>query len=31
MTHGEKNKTEVDKYGHEAKEKKISDAIDADK
>ena len=23
----EKNKTEVDKYGHEAKEKKISDAV----
>ena len=27
LTHGEKNKTEVDKYGHEAKEKKISDAV----
>jgi iron only hydrogenase large subunit-like protein len=26
LTHGEKNKTEVDKYGHEAKDKKISDA-----
>jgi iron only hydrogenase large subunit-like protein len=27
LTHGEKNKTEVDKYGHEAKDKKISDAV----
>lgn len=27
LTHGEKNKAEVDKYGREAYEKKISDAI----
>ncbi len=27
LTHGEKNKAEVDKYGHEAFEKTISDAI----
>ena len=27
LTHGEKNKAEVDKYGHEAYEKTISDAI----
>ncbi len=27
LTHGERNKTEVDKYGHEAHEKTISDAI----
>ena len=27
LTHGEKNKSEVDKYGMEAYEKKISDAI----
>lgn len=27
LTHGEKNKVEVDKYGHEAHEKTISDAI----
>lgn len=27
LTHGEKNKSEVDKYGHEAFEKTISDAI----
>ena len=27
LTHGEKNKAEVDKYGHEAHEKTIEDAI----
>jgi iron only hydrogenase large subunit-like protein len=27
LTHGEKNKAEVDKYGREALEKNISDAI----
>lgn len=27
LTHGEKNKTEVDKYGREAMEKTISDAL----
>jgi len=27
LTHGEKNKAEVDKYGHEAFEKTISDAV----
>jgi iron only hydrogenase large subunit-like protein len=27
LTHGEKNKAEVDKYGREAFEKKISDAV----
>ena len=27
LTHGEKNKTQVDKYGREAMEKNISDAI----
>ena len=27
LTHGEKNKKEVDKYGMEAHEKTISDAI----
>ena len=27
LTHGEKNKSEVDKYGREALEKTISDAI----
>ena len=27
LTHGEKNKAEVDKYGREALEKTISDAI----
>ena len=27
LTHGEKNKTEVDKYGHEAEEKSITDAV----
>ena len=27
LTHGEKNKTEVDKYGREALEKTISDAV----
>ena len=27
LTHGEKNKTEVDKYGREALEKNITDAI----
>ncbi len=27
LTHGEKNKSEVDKYGMEAYEKTISDAI----
>ena len=27
LTHGEKNKAEVDKYGREAFEKTISDAI----
>lgn len=27
LTHGEKNKSEVDKYGHEAHEKTIADAI----
>ena len=27
LTHGEKNKAEVDKYGHEALEKTISDAV----
>ena len=27
ITHGEKNKSEVDKYGREALEKNISDAI----
>ena len=27
LTHGEKNKTEVDKYGKEAYEKTISDAV----
>ena len=27
LTHGEKNKAEVDKYGREAHEKNISDAI----
>ena len=27
LTHGEKNKTTVDKYGREAMEKSISDAI----
>ena len=27
LTHGEKNKAEVDKYGMEAHEKTISDAI----
>ena len=27
LTHGEKNKAEVDKYGHEAHEKTIADAV----
>jgi iron only hydrogenase large subunit-like protein len=27
LTHGEKNKSEVDKYGREAMEKTISDAV----
>ena len=27
LTHGEKNKAEVDKYGREALEKTISDAV----
>lgn len=27
LTHGEKDKTEVDKYGQEALEKRISDSI----
>ncbi len=27
LTHGEKNKAEVDKYGKEAYEKTISDAV----
>ena len=27
LTHGEKNKAEVDKYGKEALEKNISDAV----
>ena len=27
LTHGEKNRAEVDKYGHEAEEKTISDAV----
>ena len=27
LTHGEKDKTEVDKYGREALEKNISDAV----
>jgi iron only hydrogenase large subunit-like protein len=27
LTHGEKSKTDVDKYGREALEKNISDAI----
>ena len=27
LTHGEKNKVEVDKYGHEAHEKTIGSAI----
>ena len=28
LTHGEKNKAEVDKYGKEAMEKTIKDAVD---
>ena len=30
LTHGEKNRADVDKYGREAKAKTIADAIDAE-